>query len=622
MKKFRLAVWIFAIFSIFNTVFPADTTYMSIMSEEELNRRLLEGMPLKGYGLTVFKGEKPQRFDVEVSGVRYSPDGQLGHTPLAEGELSGGPEGYDLKYIGPFHGISGSPITLYTEQGDKLTAAVRSGDTFDKDANVELQLTQTMIRGAQAFEHDGAYASNGFSSYKQNIHANLSGPFPVSEEINTLFKQRNLQISHYFSDEPMSMVPELQKIELELGSSINVYLAFGDLGLGFNGTVAMVDGNEFYAFAHDIFNTGRTSLPVSKSRVIKVIPNYYSSYRVAQRSSGLIGSIELDCTWGLKGTLGKQAQMIPVTYTIKDREIQEKYNTWIADVRGPRDWIIQTFTYYVLQGGYRKFNMESRSGNGSAEISLEIQTNEFPYVFKLPPYVLTYDRKTVYMEFSKYKEGLLQRVFDLLSNNGFTFRSLSFGIEYFSENKLVELKSAELDTNKAVSGDTVALSMVFYSENNELKKYEISIPLVIPLNVGSGDVEVLINTGDILKLKNNTGLSVFKVLETVSLYNNTRIYVGLDMNNLESFDKDRLVQEYIAIIDSTKWEINRLEQKSIFKHIRFPFDNMAINVNKTLKLHILSEQEAQKQKKQQETKTQLDKKQKIDQYLNQLKIKK
>src|ERR1041384_4212310 len=69
---------------------------------------------LKGYGMTVFQGSKPERFEVEVLGVVNGLANPQHDIIIAR--LSGG----QVEKTGVFAGMSGSPVYI----DDKLVGAV------------------------------------------------------------------------------------------------------------------------------------------------------------------------------------------------------------------------------------------------------------------------------------------------------------------------------------------------------------------------------------------------------------------------------------------------------------------------------------------------------------------
>ena len=78
---------------------------------------------MKGYGLSVFAGTEPQRFDVEVLGVIHNQTPELSYILT---RLSG----QDLERSGVAGGMSGSPIYF----DDRLAGALAYGYMFGLDA--------------------------------------------------------------------------------------------------------------------------------------------------------------------------------------------------------------------------------------------------------------------------------------------------------------------------------------------------------------------------------------------------------------------------------------------------------------------------------------------------------
>ena len=55
----------------------------------------------------------------------------------------------------------------------------------------------------------------------------------------------------------------------------------GDLEMGATGTVTHVDGKRVYAFGHPFLNLGPTAMPMTRARVLTVLPSLDSSMKIA-----------------------------------------------------------------------------------------------------------------------------------------------------------------------------------------------------------------------------------------------------------------------------------------------------------------------------------------------------
>jgi len=152
--------------------FPFDPKTMMHVSEVQ------PGM--KGYGLSVFSGLKPVKFDVEVVGVRHR---MLAGTDIVMCQLT---SPY-LKDIGVIAGMSGSPVFL----NDRLLGAVAYGFTDVKDALGGITPIETMLQvynstpvtpappdaggDSQTFDKYNRYMALRTQLHKENITTLLAG---------------------------------------------------------------------------------------------------------------------------------------------------------------------------------------------------------------------------------------------------------------------------------------------------------------------------------------------------------------------------------------------------------------------------------------------------------------
>src|SRR5690606_16382209 len=94
---------------------------------------------MRGYGLTVFKGTKIERFDVEVVGVLHN------FNPKRDVILIRCDNEY-LKHTGPIAGMSGSPIYLTDDAGkSRMVGAFAYGWPLMKDPIAGVQPVEYML---------------------------------------------------------------------------------------------------------------------------------------------------------------------------------------------------------------------------------------------------------------------------------------------------------------------------------------------------------------------------------------------------------------------------------------------------------------------------------------------
>lgn len=95
-----------------------------------------EGM--KGYGLTVFKGTKIERFEVEILGVLRN---EYSGSDMILGRCTGGP----LAKTGIIAGMSGSPVYVEQDSKVKLIGAVAYAWTFSTDSIAGITPIEEML---------------------------------------------------------------------------------------------------------------------------------------------------------------------------------------------------------------------------------------------------------------------------------------------------------------------------------------------------------------------------------------------------------------------------------------------------------------------------------------------
>lgn len=101
---------------------------------------------------------------------------------------------------------------------------------------------------------------------------------------------------------------------LQPGDAVGVSLVGGDLALGATGTVTYVDGSRVVAFGHPFFGLGPTRLPMTRARVITVVPSLLNSIKLAALGP-TIGVMDQDRATAIGGTLGPAPRTIPLRVT-------------------------------------------------------------------------------------------------------------------------------------------------------------------------------------------------------------------------------------------------------------------------------------------------------------------
>jgi hypothetical protein len=102
------------------------------------------------------------------------------------------------------------------------------------------------------------------------------------------------------------------------GAMIAGVLVDGDITLGAGGTVTEVRGDQVWAFGHPFLGGGRVEIPLSRARVVTVLPSQLRSFKFFSVGDD-IGSLQVDRTHGVWGLLGPSVPMVPVEVSVDGR---------------------------------------------------------------------------------------------------------------------------------------------------------------------------------------------------------------------------------------------------------------------------------------------------------------
>jgi hypothetical protein len=306
---------------------------------------------MKGYGMSVFQGTTPERFEVEILGTL---DGfQNPRQSIIIARLSGPL----VERTSVFAGMSGSPVYI----DGKLVGAVAYAFPFEKEPIAGIQPISNMIQVIEEGRKEEPRSSSSPLSFntlvRQAASANFGGATgtPMAAQVGPRAAMSSPQLAPFvghtivpiatpvtfsgFSQAAIEAFGEdLKKIGIQPiagvggsssltplapfnentlapGTSVSVQLVRGDFTIDASGTVTYRDGDKIYAFGHPWLSSGRTSWPMAESSVVTVVPNVNNSFKLAA-GGNLVGAISQDRSTGVFGQLGDAPRMIPVKLTV------------------------------------------------------------------------------------------------------------------------------------------------------------------------------------------------------------------------------------------------------------------------------------------------------------------
>lgn len=301
---------------------------------------------MRGYGLSVFKGTVPERFEVEVLGVleNSKPEGSYILARLA---------GQNLDKSGVIAGMSGSPVYF----DGRLAGAVAFSWPFATEPIAGI----TPIASMRAIR-DGALAPTAGAPARRSTAADLAdiaaGRIPAArldEELQGFARAVSndgrsalLWGASGFGESSRSLLARLlpasalqlsalgggesSAIESDLapGASVAALFVDGDLRLAATGTVTDRTGDRLLAFGHSAVGLSEISMPLATSEVITVMPSALSSFKLAN-SGPAVGRFERDHTYGSIGRVGPVARTVPLVVRVLG-PVERRFDLRLAEM--------------------------------------------------------------------------------------------------------------------------------------------------------------------------------------------------------------------------------------------------------------------------------------------------
>lgn len=322
---------------------------------------------MKGYGLTVFEGTKPERFDVEVIDVLrdFRPRQELllvktSHPRLEVAKIVAGMSGSPIYFNGKMAGaysygwsfgtepVAGvTPISNMLEDLERPLPPTLRGTPLSvlpgRSRTADAASARSRVDGAEARDYD-------LSEHARRIGGGLGAPerpglVPVATPLmlggvgaRTAAAARELL-------EPLGMMP----LEGGAGSApgsksagkgassgyvdggaIGVSLVRGDMSAMGLGTVTRVEGERLVAFGHPMMQVGVTALPTTEARVLWFMASVNRSFKVGEALSPL-GTLVNDRQASIVVRTDIEPRTVPVKLTVRG-EPGNPYRDWNFEV--------------------------------------------------------------------------------------------------------------------------------------------------------------------------------------------------------------------------------------------------------------------------------------------------
>ena len=271
---------------------------------------------MTGYGLTVFKGTEPERFDFTVIAVTKG-DGGLSDLILVRVsgkniELSGGIAA----------GMSGSPCYI----SDKLVGAlshVLEGPDSDYGIITPMAEMVKVLEAGRLASSPGSIELEGYGSFVQ-----AATPIWVSG----LGERALSGLAAKLSAKGIALAPlpalgqgltTIGKPDFKAGSAVAVQVSYGGIEAGALGTLTWTDGRSFLAFGHPFMSLGSVQIPMSQSEVLAVLPSDGFPFKMGTFEKPA-ATVTEDRSTAIAGVIGSAPAMVDVLVKVTDMQTGRK----------------------------------------------------------------------------------------------------------------------------------------------------------------------------------------------------------------------------------------------------------------------------------------------------------
>ncbi len=317
---------------------------------------------MKGYGLTVFEGNKVERFEVEIIGV-------LNQIGPGQDLILARIDAPIIRRTGVMQGMSGSPIMI----DGRVIGALAYSWQFAKEPMVGITPIDEMLKIAQAGSGGKALAAaaprmsgaefldtiaNGKS---ETVFERLMSDFSAQQvssiggakrialpmSLSSFAPETIARFGKYLDAMNFVAVPtgsatsgaaasggtSSEAQQFAPGDPIGAVLLNGAFSVAATGTVTHVEGSRVYAFGHPFLDMGEISFPMAQAEVIGFMPSLATSFKFANTGK-IVGALRQDRAPGIMGYLGESAPMIPVELTLSGTGPAKTYHVNV--VRHPQ----------------------------------------------------------------------------------------------------------------------------------------------------------------------------------------------------------------------------------------------------------------------------------------------
>lgn len=484
---------------------------------------------MKGHGLTVFEGTKPERFDVEVIGTlpNFRPHQDLiliktKHPRLDVAKIvagmSGSPIYIDGKMIGAYAygwSFNEEPIAGVTPIEDMI-------DDIDRPLPKQLDGWPLTLRPgssatSQLGQHSEAPSGSRFAGllkdYSLAKHSEqmnrqwrggLAARNPLQPVATPLLMGGLTADAVDLANEllqPMGLTP-LQaggggKTRADAptryvdGGAVGVQLIRGDMSAMGLGTVTRVEGDKLLGFGHPMMNSGVTNLPAAIGDVLWFLASKERSFKIGMAARS-VGALVNDRQASIVVSHSTQAPVVPVSLKIKGA-IGGRHTDWHFEVAHEK-FMTPTFLAIALGSGLQAVANERQDVSWNAVSKLKVKG--FGEI-TLEDYGVAVGGTPEARDF--VRSNLVYAVGALMNNpwRPVIIESASMEIELRYSRELLRLRGAEVLEREVKAGNEAHVRLSFVPFAGAPREKIVTLP--IPKHLAGETLRIEIQPGYMVK---------------------------------------------------------------------------------------------------------------------------
>jgi hypothetical protein len=506
---------------------------------------------MKGVAYTVFEGVQPETMEVEVLGVLRNANGPKSDIILVR------LHGSKVEYTGVVAGMSGSPVYI---QGKLVGALAFRIGQFSKEpiagvtpieemleiSALNKTLPPDSVTAATAERHDASHISGPGVASEGGIQsfANYLQPIETPLVFNGFSEATLKRFASQFASAGVvpvmgvgSVLGTKQPEPLVPGSAVSAVLVRGDMDIAATCTVTYIDPKQLLACGHPILQFGQVQIPMYKAQVLATLPSPANAFKIVNVTEP-VGTFVQDRHTGILGRFDEEAQMIPVTLTIRGMAEPKQFHYEVLNNAKITPVAMAATVFQALQG------VNEYGEDVTYRLSGHINVDGFPAVNLQNMFAPAEATNPAMMVASAVGDR-----FNRIYENPWArpeIRGVDLDFDLVSERRWARLETARTDVTEARPGDEIAVEAVLRPYRGE--RIIRQIPVKIPTSTPRGTLRILISDGDALDRMRRTPVAVGRKLDlasTISLLNkehlNTRLYVSLLQGNPEAMIEDKVM---------------------------------------------------------------------------------